>query len=63
MSKRRTRKEKLRATIHKTEIKTVEPKLTEIATPKYIVKDLIKTLIISLILLIILGIFLVFLKP
>lgn len=65
MSKRRTRKEKIKAKLKKTKPVAVEIKLkaadqTEIGL---ITKDLLKTSLITVGLLIVLGMLIVFLKP
>jgi len=58
MSKRRTRREKIKA-----QIKKPEPPAAEPIEKNLIIKDLLKTSLITVGLLIVLGMLIVFLKP
>lgn len=65
MSKRRTRKEKIKAQLKKTEppAEARKPEAAEQTEKNLIIKDWLKTGLITLGLLIVLGMLIIFLKP
>lgn len=66
MSKRRTRKEKIKAQLKKTEplaAAAEKPEATESTEKNLIIKDWLKTGLITLGLLLVLGMLIIFLKP